>query len=129
MPINLNKTKIVINGELSFQGCLFIPYTEGQNYVKVVDRLYRDRVKDLFEQKGYNGYYTIGEDDFTLPSNKWSDVIEHKENGLTVAEQRVDQTLTIRGACEQGVDVNLPMEFFSADSYAVFGIADRKSVV
>lgn len=120
--IDLNSFKIYVDGQLVYQPCLKIPYKEGQNYVKVVDELYRDRVKDLFEQKGYNGYYTIGEDDFTLPSNKWSDVIEHKENGLTVAEQRVDQTLTIRGACEQGVDVNLPMEFFSADSYAVFGV-------
>lgn len=120
--IDLNSFKVYINGDLVYQPCLKIPYTEGQNYVKIVDKLYRDRVKDLFEQKGYNGYYTIGEDDFTLPSNKWSDVIEHKENGLTVAEQRVDQTLTIRGACEQGVDVNLPMEFFDGDSYAVFGV-------
>ena len=120
--IDLKEYKIYLDGDLVYQPCLMIPYTEGQNYVKVVDKLYRDRVKYLFEQKGYNGYYTIGEDDFTLPSNKWSDVIEHKENGLTVAEQRVDQTLIIRGACEQGVDVNLPMEFFSADSYAVFGV-------
>ena len=119
---DLNAFKIYADGNLVYQPCLKIPYTEGQNYVKVVDKLYRDRIKDLFEQKGYNGYYTIGEDDFTLPSNKWSDIVEHKENGLTVAEQRVDQTLTIRGACEQGVDVNLPMEFFSADSYAVFGV-------
>lgn len=120
--IDLNAFKVYVDGQLVYQPCLKIPYKEGQNYVKVVDELYRDRIKDLFEQKGYNGYYTIGEDDFTLPSNKWSDVIEHKENGLTVAEQRVDQTLIIRGACEQGVDVNLPMEFFSANSYAVFGV-------
>jgi hypothetical protein len=120
--IDLNAFKIYVDGNLVYQPCLKIPYTEGQNYVKVVDKLYRDRVKDFFEQYGYNGYYTIGEDDFTLPSNKWSDVIEHKENGLTVAEQRVDQTLIIRGACESGVDVNLPMEFFDGDSYAVFGV-------
>lgn len=120
--IDLNAFKIYVDGDLVYQPCLKIPYTEGQNYVKVVDKLYRDRVKDLFEQEGYNIYYTLGDDDFTLPSNKPNDIVKYKADGLTVAEQRADQTLTIRGACEQGVDVNLPMDFFDGSSYAVFGV-------
>lgn len=119
--VDLNKVKFIQNGNV-YQPCFKIPYIECKLGKKVVDKLYRDRVKDLFEQEGYNIYYTLGDDDFTLPSNKPNDIVKYKANGLTVAEQRVDQTLTIRGACEQGVDVNLPMEFFSADSYAVFGV-------
>ena len=119
---DLNGCKFYIDGDLVCQPCLKIPYTEGKGNKKVVDKLYRDRVKDLFEQEGYNIYYTLGEDDFTLPSNKPNDIVKYKADGLTVAEQRADQTLTIRGACESGTDVNLPMDFFDGDSYAVFGV-------
>ena len=120
--IDLPVFEFYVDGELIYQPLLCIPYTEAKGNKKVVDKKYRPRVKDLFEQKGYNIYYTLGEDDFTLPSNKPNDIVKYKANGLTVAEQRADQTLTIRGACESGVDVNLPMDFFDGSSYAVFGV-------
>ena len=46
-----------------------IPYTETKTGSKIADAIYRDRVRDMYEQYGYAPFYTIDEDNenFTLP--------------------------------------------------------------
>jgi len=124
-PIDLNAFKIYVDGNLVYQPCLKIPYTRAELNQKVVDVTYRDRVKDLFEQVGYNGYHTIDEDNknFTLPTHKFTDIIDHKEDADgTVAEQRVDMTVMAFGNATSGTDVNLPIEFADETSYMVGGV-------
>lgn len=59
--IDLNSIKFYVNGDLVYQACLLIPYTESSTGSKVVDVVYRDRVIDVYEQFGLANYYTIQE--------------------------------------------------------------------
>ena len=68
--IDLNSFKIYVDGNLVYQPCLKIPYTEASSGSKIVDVAYRDRVQDLYEQTGEALFYTLDEQNknFTLPS-------------------------------------------------------------
>lgn len=68
--IDLNAFKIYIDGNLVYQPCLKIPYTETFEHPNVVDVAYRNRVQDLYEQTGEALFYTIDEQNqnFTLPT-------------------------------------------------------------
>ena len=78
--IDLNAFKIYVDGNLVYQPCLKIPYTESKTGSKIVDGVYRDRVIDLYEQQGQAGYYTIDETNknFTLPMGEIYGMIEQK---------------------------------------------------
>lgn len=67
--IDLNEFKIYVDGNLVYQPCLKIPYTEAFEHSKVVGVAYRNRVQDLYEQTGEALFYTIDEQNqnFTLP--------------------------------------------------------------
>lgn len=67
--IDLNAFKIYVNGNLIYQPCLKIPYTESKTGSKIVDSKYRERVFDTYEQEGIAMYYTLdtNEHNFTLP--------------------------------------------------------------
>lgn len=83
--IDLNSFKIYVDGNLVYQPCLKIPYTEagnGKGYnastgSKIVQSIYRDRVSDMYEQFGYAPYYTLSESDFTLPMGELYGMIEN----------------------------------------------------
>ncbi len=76
--IDLNLVKIYVDGNLVYQPCLKIPYTESKTGSKIVDSIYRDRVNDMAEQFGYANYYTLDEDNsnFTLPKGEVYGMIE-----------------------------------------------------
>lgn len=76
--IDLNAFKIYVDGNLVYQPCLKIPYTQSKTGSKIVDVAYRDRVIDLYEQEGQAGYYTIDEENqnFTLPMGEIYGMIE-----------------------------------------------------
>ena len=80
--IDLNAFKIYIDGNLVYQPCLKIPYTQSKTGSKIVDEVYRDRVIDLYEQQGLAGYYTIDEENknFTLPMGEIYGMIEEAKN-------------------------------------------------
>lgn len=101
--IDLNAFKIYVDGNLVYQPCLKIPYTQSKTGSKIVDVAYRDRVQNLYEQCGYTHYYTLGDTDFTLATCKGSDVIESGEN----YEQTADLTLRQWGSATSGQTVNL----------------------
>ena len=60
--IDINYCKVLIDGNLDYQPCLKIPYTESFTGSKIVDAIYRDRVVDAYEQGYSQRYYTIQED-------------------------------------------------------------------
>lgn len=66
---DLNTCKFGTDGNLVYQPCLKIPYTESKTGSKIVDVAYRDRVQDLYEQTGEALFYTLDEENqnFTLP--------------------------------------------------------------
>ena len=101
--IDLNSFKIYVDGNLAYQPCLKIPYTQSKTGFKIVDGGYRDRVQDMYEQYGYTHYYTLGYTDFTLATCKGSDVVESGDN----YEQTADLTLKQWGSATSGQTVNL----------------------
>lgn len=84
LTIDLNTFKDYIEGDLVYQACLKIPYTESKTGSKIVDAVYRDRVEDVYEQYGTAMYYTLdGENkNFTLPMGEIYGMIEQDKNGL-----------------------------------------------
>ena len=116
--VDLNSFKIYVDGNIVYQPCLKIPYTQSKTGSKIVDGVYRDRVIDLYEQEGQAHYYTIGENDFTLATCKGSDVIAQGEaEGITYTKT-ADLTLTQRGNCTSGSVVNL-LPYKDENSYHV----------
>ena len=65
--MDLNTMQVYADGNLVYQPCLKIPYTESFTGSKIAQAIYRDRVVDMYEQFGYAPYYTLSDTDFTLP--------------------------------------------------------------
>ena len=61
--IDLNAFKIYVDGNLVYQPCLKIPYTQTKDGKKIVDSIYRSRVEDEYGQAGFTPYYTLQEED------------------------------------------------------------------
>ena len=59
---DLNTFKIYVDGDLVYQPCLKIPYTESKTGSKIVNDIYRPRVNDMAKQFGFAPYYTLQED-------------------------------------------------------------------
>lgn len=67
--LDLNSFKIYRDGNLVYQPCLRVPYTQSKTGSKIVDSVHRNRVQDVYEQFGAAPYYTLDEtnNNFTLP--------------------------------------------------------------
>ena len=97
--LDLNSVELENNGNLIYQPCLKIPYTESKTGSKIVDAAYRDRVQDMYEQYGYAPYYTIDEENenFTLPMGEIYGMIERKKSndGFSLFDTKLtDRILT-----------------------------------
>ena len=57
--IDLNSIKIYVDGDLVYQPCLKIPYTQTKDGKKIVDYNYKSRVEDEYGQAGFTPYYTL----------------------------------------------------------------------
>ena len=57
--IDLNAFKIYVDGNLVYQPCLKIPYTQTKDGKKIVDYNYKSRVEDEYGQAGFTPYYTL----------------------------------------------------------------------
>lgn len=119
--IDLNAFKIYVDGNLVYQPCLKIPYTESKTGSKVVNAVYRDRVNDMAEQFGSANYYTLSDTDFTLPMGELYGMIGDKTlrdsyyNGVTYWELFSNRRLEQGGTCESGVEYTLPKPFADAN--------------
>ncbi|MBQ1988570.1 MAG: hypothetical protein II234_01535, partial [Clostridia bacterium] len=115
--IDLNAFKIYVDGNLVYQPCLKIPYTESKTGSKIVDSIYRNRVNDMAEQFGFAPYYTLSDTDFTLPQVELYGLIGAKtlrdsyENGINKWYLYSNRDLEQQGSCTSGVEVTLPKPF------------------
>jgi len=80
--IDLNAFKIYVDGNLVYQPCLKIPYTESKTGSKIVGVNYRERVTDMAEQFGYAPYYTLSDTDFTLPQGEIYGYLEKRARDI-----------------------------------------------
>ena len=124
--IDLNSVKIYVDGDLVYQPCLKIPYTESKTGSKIVDSVYRDRVNDMAEQFGFAPYYTLSDTDFTLPQVEIYGLIGQKtlrdsyENGINKWYLYSNRDLEQQGSCTSGVEVTLAKPF--ADTNYVLSV-------
>ncbi len=79
--IDLNSIKIYVEGDFIYQPCLKIPYTESSSKFgsKIVNAIYRERVKDAYVQGYLQRYFTLDEDNgnFTLPMGELYGLIQN----------------------------------------------------
>ena len=137
VKFDLNEIKFYSDGNLVYQPCLKIPYTQSASKYgsKIVDAVYRDRVNDAWEQSFPQRYYTLDEvnGDFTLPQGEIygmmlnqsvPHVVESYQNGTSWYRVYSD------GWCEQGgeayvtgpdggADITL-LKSFASTNYAIF---------
>lgn len=121
--IDLNALKVYVDGNLVYQPCLKIPYTESKTGSKIVDSVYRSRVNDMAKQFGYATYYTLDEDNgnFTLPMGELYGLMGDKTlrdsyyNGITYWELFSNRRLEQGGSCVSGVEYTLPKPFADAN--------------
>ena len=83
--IDLNAFKIYVDGNLVYQPCLKIPYTESKTGSKIVDSIYRQRISDLYDIQGYSPYYSLDEQNqtYTLPKEEVYGMINKYGNEYT----------------------------------------------
>ena len=95
--IDLNSFKIYVDGNLVYQPCLKIPYTQSKTGSKIVDVAYRDRVEDCYNQYGAGNYYLFSSatEQFALPMPDLYGLIEN----LNITAENLKLNITaIEGA-------------------------------
>lgn len=107
---DLNLCRQYINGELVYQPCLKIPYTESKPGSKIVDVAYRDRVQDVYSQ-GFDKYYYTLDD-----ANKSVDELTGFNQTLSISKtddstvtKFADGTVEICGRVTTAGTINLPV--------------------
>ena len=86
--IDLNAFKIYINGQLVYQPCLLIPYTESTSGTKIVDAAYLDRVQSCYEQTGQALYLTLDKSNQRVYQPKGSLTGFLSKNALSIAQNQ-----------------------------------------
>lgn len=141
--IDLNSFKIYIDGNIVYQPCLKIPYTETFEHPNVVDVAYRNRVQDLYEQTGEALFYTIDEQNqnFTLPMGDIYGMITKNREildivypiGRPIPEENnvlLDNEVWLEGATVNPIDY--PKLFkvygtkYGGDGITTFGLPDLR---
>lgn len=116
---DLNAFKIYVDGNLVYQPCLKIPYTDSKDGKKIVDSVYKNRVESMYEQFGYAPYVTLNEVDktYTLPMGSIYGLIgtrtlrDSYRNGINYWELYSDRTLEQGGSCTSGTAVTFIKPF------------------
>lgn len=116
--IDLNASKIYVDGNLANQPCLRIPYTETSDSKKFIDIIYNYRAKDMAEQFGSAPYTIIDETNnaFILPYGSVDSKVAPKilvDSGEGW-EQYLDRTMVQRGT----MTADTPVTFPCSDEYA-----------
>ena len=131
--IDLNSFRIYVDGQLVYQPCLKIPYTQSKTGSKIVDVAYRDRVIDLYEQEGQAGYYTIDEPNknFTLPMGEIYGMIGQRSliSSIVTETNRVDiysdKTCLICGNVATAGTINLPIELVNNNYFITLSTSTK----
>lgn len=96
--INLNMFIVYIDGKLTYEPCLYIPYIQSKTGSKIVEKIYRNRVYELYDQTGKAEYYTLDteNENVTLPLGEIYGLIASKADTLSVANKSLED-LTDKG--------------------------------
>ena len=86
--IDLNYVSLYINGQLAWQPCLYIPYTESTSGTKIVDAAYLDRVQSCYEQTGQALYLTLDRSNQRVYQPKGSLTGFLSKNALSIAQNQ-----------------------------------------
>ena len=107
---DLNLCRQYVNGELVYQPCLKIPYTESKTGTKIVDVAYRDRVQDVYEQGCDKYYYTLDEDNQTVDElSGCNQILSSSKTNDSKVTKFADGTVEICGRVETAGTINLPV--------------------
>lgn len=129
--LDLNSFKIYRDGDLVYQPCLRVPYTQSKTGSKIVDGVYRYRVQDVYEQFAAAPYYTLDEtnNNFTLPMgeiygmkadtnlNNLSDTGKKVIDGQWVQSVKDLSTATAVGTYTIDLADYLPVDDYSYEIY------------
>lgn len=79
---DLNEFLVYVDGNLVYQPCLKIPYTNTKAGIKISNSIYRDRINIVYEQYGLANYFTIDENNntYTLPMGEIYGMINAKQD-------------------------------------------------
>lgn len=90
--INLNMFIVYIDGKLTYEPCLYIPYIQSKTGSKIVEKVYRNRVYELYDQTGKAEYYTLDteNENVTLPLGEIYGLIASKADTLNVANKSLE---------------------------------------
>ena len=86
--IDLNYVLLYIKGQLVWQPCLYIPYTESTSGTKIVDAAYLDRVQSCYEQTGQALYLTLDRSNQRVYQPKGSLTGFLSKNALNIAQNQ-----------------------------------------
>ena len=86
--IDLNYVSLYITGQLAWQPCLYIPYTESTSGTKIVDAAYLDRVQSCYEQTGQALYLTLDRSNQCVYQPKGSLTGFLSKNALSIAQNQ-----------------------------------------
>lgn len=124
--IDLNAFKVYVDGQLVYQPCLHIPYTESTSGTKIVDAAYLDRVQSCFEQKGQALYLTLDRSNQCVYQPKGSLTGFLSKNALNIAQNQSKIETNI----EQISQINQNISSINDDiSDLTNSKADKKAVV
>lgn len=86
--IDLNYVSLYIKGQLAWQPCLYIPYTESTSGTKIVGAAYLDRVQSCYEQTGQALYLTLDKSNQRVYQPKGSLTGFLSKNALSIAQNQ-----------------------------------------
>lgn len=119
---DLNTVKIYVDGDLVYQPCLKIPYTEAKTGSKIVDSNYRSRVEDCYEQFGTGNYYVLDEDnkEVDLPRpDIYGLIASNAGGGGTTYTAGTGITITTNNEISLSSDTQTELTTLSADVAAL----------
>ncbi len=107
---DLNLCRQYINGELVYQPCLKIPYTESKSGSKIVDVAYRDRVQDVYSQGFDKYYYTLDEATKSVDElTGFNQTLSISKTDDSTVTKFADGTVEICGRVTTAGTINLPV--------------------
>ena len=107
---DLSDVKLYSNGELIYQPCLKIPYTESKTGSKIVDAVYRDRVQDVYSQGFDKYYYTLDEATKSVDElTGFNQTLSISKTDDSTVTKFADGTVEICGRATTAGTINLPV--------------------
>lgn len=123
---DLNLCRQYINGELVYQPCLKIPYTESKSGSKIVDVAYRDRVQDVYSQGFDKYYYTLDETTKSVDElTGFNQTLSISKTDDSTVTKFADGTVEICGRATTAGTINLPVTMKSTSYFCTLPTTEK----